>query len=90
MNIQTTPQRLEEIIDELKEIQERILSCKDEAMSLLKEAKGRRHVDYDRRTWFANIELAVINDTQWLGKNSHTLQDAINALRNHDDDEAQS
>lgn len=86
--VQVTPLRIEEIVDELREIQERIMEASREAMALLTEAKGSNGVELDRRTWAAHIEMSVMNDTQWLGRNHHTLQDSIDGLseRNEEDE----
>jgi len=86
--VQVTSLRIEEIVDELREIQERIMEASREAMALLTEAKGSNGVELDRRTWAAHIEMSVMNDTQWLGRNHHTLQDSIDELseRNEEDE----
>lgn len=86
--VQVTPLRIEEIVDELREIQERIMEASREAIALLTEAKGSNGVELDRRTWAAHIEMSVMNDTQWLGRNHHTLQDSIDELseRNEEDE----
>jgi hypothetical protein len=90
--IQVTSLRIEEIVNELEEIQERIMEASREAMALLIEAKGSNGAELDRRTWAAHIEMAVMNDTQWLGRSHHTLQDSIDELsnRNEEDSEDQS
>lgn len=90
--VQVTPLRIEEIVDELREIQERIMEASREAMALITEAKGSNGAELDRRAWAANIEMSVMNDTQWLGQNYHTLQDSIDELseRNEEDGEDQS
>lgn len=85
--VQVTPLRIEEIVDELREIQERIMEASREAMALLTEAKGSNGVELDRRTWAAHIEMSVMNDTQWLGRNHHTLQDSIDELSERNDED---
>ena len=84
-----TPLRIEEIKIELRSIQEGIMDSTRHALDLVRELKGRNGIALDERTWAANIEMAVLNDTQWLGSNMHTLQDVIDELdeKQHDDDD---
>lgn len=83
------PLRIEEIQTELRAIQEEIMDSTRHALELVRELKGRNGVALDERTWAAHIEMAVLNDTQWLGSSMHTIQDVIDELdeKQHDDDD---
>lgn len=78
-------ERKSEIVSELKDIRTQIKELVDDALQLVKEAVGNRH-DLDRRTWHAHIEQAISNDTQWLGRSCHTLQDAIEEIEEEVDE----
>lgn len=72
-------QRKDEIVIKLKDISEQIKDLNREALDLVREVKGVNY-DLDRRTWHAHIEQSLVNDTQWLGRLYHTLQDAIEEI----------
>ena len=73
-----------EIVTELKSLQDEIMEACRHAMELVRDAKGDRS-ELDRRTWFAHIEMSIMNDTQWLGGSTHTLQDTIDELEEDSD-----
>ena len=69
-------------VDRLLDIRREMMELTDEAMTLVRQAKKELpHADAerDRRTWFANLQTALSNDTGWLGR-EHSLEDAIRGL----------
>ena len=72
-----------EAADRLEEIKEEIAELLDEALGIVKDARGRDEWDRCRRTWGSSIETALSRDHDWLGGCTNTMMDAANFVFDH-------
>lgn len=71
-------ERLSEIADELREIQEEMLGRLDEMRALLAEAGCDGALMRAESYWMAHAKCALTDDHQFLGGSMYTLSDSIN------------
>ena len=67
---------LADAIYELGEIQYEILELAQRALGIVQQHLPHSG-DLSYRTWFANIQMAMMNESQWIGGCRFTLEDAI-------------
>lgn len=73
-------ERLSEISDELREIQQAILEKVEEAKYLLVEAGLNGSLEQAESYWMPHIICAVTKDHSYLGGSMYTLEDSIDAV----------
>jgi hypothetical protein len=70
----------------LQEIRQEIETLADEALAIVKKSGKRIEVERARSYWHAHIICALTNESQYLGGSMCTLEDAISALEEDEDE----
>ncbi|MDP2431800.1 MAG: hypothetical protein Q8O33_07195 [Pseudomonadota bacterium] len=84
-----TPEKLQEIVDELREIQAQMLESLEQAKSLIEQSG----LDITRQRaeayWLAHARIALTNDHGYLGGSMCSMEDTIEEIAGatEDDDE---
>ena len=77
----------DEVIDQLREIQEQILELIDNAKGLLKAGGYDGARMRAEAYWIPHVITAISNDHGYLGGSMTTLQDTIEEIENGEDDD---
>jgi len=64
----------------LEEIRQSMEALRDEAMWIVNGCSDVINKDAAYRGWNASIEMALNNETQWMGRASTTLEETIEQL----------
>ncbi|WP_347252873.1 hypothetical protein [Dokdonella sp.] len=83
----TTPQRRQNVVDELGEIQSQILELVEQARGLLRRNGLHGALMRAESYWIAHVTTAVTNDHGHLGKSMVSLQDTIDEIEDGEDDD---
>jgi len=73
-------QAIQEAAKRLEEIRQTMEALRDEAMWIVNGCADVINTNAAYRGWNANIEMALSNESQWMGKASTTLEETIEQL----------
>jgi hypothetical protein len=77
-------QAIEAAANRLEEIRQTMEALRDEAMWIVNGCSDVINRDAAYRGWNASIEMALSNETHWVGKASTTLEETIEQLEEAD------
>lgn len=81
----------EQVIEELREVQEELRGLLERAQSALGELSSddENIAELARRTWNASIEQAIDRDNLWLG-HAHSIEDTIEAIEEAEEEDEEA
>ena len=65
---------------QLKEIHKKIAELVEEAEYLVRISGDKKIFDRARANWIPHIKMALLNDTEYLGKSMVTMEDTISEI----------
>ncbi|MDP2433513.1 MAG: hypothetical protein Q8O33_16030 [Pseudomonadota bacterium] len=72
-----TPEKLQELVDELREIQVQMLESLDQAKALIKQSGQEMTLQRAESYWLAHARIALTNDHAYLGGSMCSMEDTI-------------
>jgi len=75
--ITQTPEKRQELIDELREIQMQMLECLEQAKALIKQSGQEMTLQRAESYWLAHAKMALTNDHGYLGGSMCSMEDTI-------------
>lgn len=72
-----TPEKRQELINELREIQVQMLECLDQAKALIKLSGQDMTLQRAESYWLAHAKIALTNDHSYLGGSMCSMEDTI-------------
>jgi hypothetical protein len=72
-----TPEKRQELIDELREIQVQMLECMEQAKTLIKQSGLEMTLQRAESYWLAHAKMALTNDHGYLGGSMCSMEDTI-------------
>lgn len=72
-----TPEKRQEIIDELREIQMQMIECLEQAKTLIKQSGQEMTLQRAESYWLAHTRIALTNDHAYLGGSMCSMEDTI-------------
>ncbi len=72
-----TPKKLQELVDELREIQVQMLECLEQAKTLIKQSGQEMTLQRAESYWLAHAKIALTNDHGYLGGSMVSMEDTI-------------
>lgn len=69
-----------EDVKKLKEIQAKMLELLENAEYLVRITGNRKILDRAKAYWVPHIKMALLNDTEYLGKSMVTMEDTISEI----------
>ena len=84
-----TPEKRQELVDELREIQAQMLECLELAKTLIKQSGQDMTLQRAESYWLAHAKIALTNDHAYLGGSMCSMEDTIAEIEaaTEDDDE---
>jgi hypothetical protein len=84
-----TPEKRQELVDELREIQMQMLECLEQAKTLIKQSGQEMTLQRAESYWLAHTKIALTNDHSYLGGSMCSMEDTIAEIEEatEDDDE---
>ncbi len=82
-----TPEKRQEIIDELREIQAQMLECLEQAKTLIKQSGQEMTLQRAESYWLAHAKMALTNDHGYLGGSMVSMEDTIAEIEAAAEDE---
>ena len=84
-----TPEKRQELVDELREIQVQMLECLEQAKALIKQSGQEMTLQRAESYWLAHARIALTNDHAYLGGSMCSMEDTIAEIEEsaEDDDE---
>ena len=72
-----SPEKRQELIDELREIQVQMLECLEQAKTLIKQSGQEMTLQRAESYWLAHTRIALTNDHGYLGGSMCSMEDTI-------------
>ena len=82
-----TPEKRQEIIDELREIQAQMLECLEQAKTLIKQSGPEMTLQRAESYWLAHAKIALTNDHAYLGGSMCSMEGTIAEIEAATEDE---
>lgn len=82
-----TPEKLQQIADELRELQAQMLECLDQAKRLIEQTGQHITLQRAEAYWLAHVRIALTNDHGYLGGSMCSMEDTIEEIAGSEDDE---
>lgn len=70
----------DEDIKRLKEVQRKMIELLDEAEYLIRITGDGKIFDRAKAYWIPHIKMALLNDTEYVGKSMVTMEDTISEI----------
>ena len=82
-----TPEKRQELVDELREIQAQMLECLEQAKTLIKQSGQDMTLQRAEAYWLAHARIALTNDHGYLGGSMCSMEDTIEEIAGAEEDE---
>jgi hypothetical protein len=82
-----TPEKRQELADELREIQAQMLECLDQAKRLIAQSGQDMTLQRAEAYWLAHARIALTNDHGYLGGSMCSMEDTIEEIEGASEDE---
>jgi hypothetical protein len=84
-----TPEKRQELVDELREIQAQMLECLEQAKTLIAQSGQNMTLQRAEAYWLAHARIALTKDHAYLGGSMCSMEDTIAEIEeaSEDDDE---
>ncbi len=82
-----TPEKRQEIADELRELQAQMLECLDQAKRLIEQSGQHTTLQRAEAYWLAHARIALTNNHGYLGGSMCSMEDTIDEFAGSEDDE---
>ena len=82
-----TPEKRQELVDELREIQAQMLECLEQAKTLIKQSGQEMTLQRAESYWLAHTRIALTNDHADLGGSMCSMEDTITEIEEADEDD---
>lgn len=82
-----TPEKLQELVDELREIQVLMLESLEQAKTLIKQSGLEMTLQRAESYWLAHAKMALTNDHGYLGGSMVSMEDTIAEIEGATEDD---
>ena len=82
-----TPEKRQELVDELREIQVQMLECLEQAKTLIRQSGQEMTLQRAESYWLAHTRIALTNDHADLGGSMCSMEDTIAEIEGAEDDD---